>query len=115
MTRRQETRGRRTGIVAGMLFGEYLSIDAIRRYAIILVTLVVCIIVYVAQKYDTQTKMETIQKLRVTLAETRSVAVEQRSLYMSQIRESSITARADSMHLGLVLQDRPPYVLEYVP
>lgn len=98
-------------MTVNLMFGEFLSIRRLRPYLIMLATAVIFGIIYVAQKYRSQTSMETIQHLRTELNEVRSVAIEQRSMYMSAIRESNITRRADSMHLGLALQERPPYVL----
>lgn len=105
----------RRQLLTGVVFGEFFSIRFIRRHAVWLVAFVVLVVVYVADKYRCQTRMETIGRLRTELNEARSVAIEQRSRYMGQIREADICRRADSMGLGLSLQDRPPYTLYYAP
>ena len=64
---------------------------------------------YISVRYDCITAMETVAHLKTRLAVTRTEAQRERSEYMSSTCESAMQQRVDTMHLGLRIQERPPY------
>ena len=73
--------------------------------------LLILIMFYISTKYQCQTGMETIRELEEQLDITKAEGIRERSLYMSRIRESAMTALADSIRPGLAVQQQPPFVL----
>ena len=57
--------------------------------------------------------METIQKLERDLEIVKTESVRERSEYMSRTRESSIKELVDTLHLGLDVQEQPPFIITY--
>jgi hypothetical protein len=76
-----------------------------------LLMLIAMILIYITNKYQCQTRMEEIRRLSQQLEVIETERVRVRSEYMSRIRESSMQQLVDTMHLGLHIQDRPPYHL----
>ena len=75
-------------------------------------TFIVCLImVYISNRYDCVTGMETITALQSELAIVKTELQSERSAYMSSTRESAMHALVDSLHLGLGIQECPPYQL----
>lgn len=73
--------------------------------------LIVMILIYITNKYQCQTRMEEIRKLTRQLEVVETERVRVRSEYMSRTRESAMQELVDTMHLGLRVQERPPYHL----
>lgn len=96
-----------------LLHGRMLSTDFLSRNWMTIFIIVSIIFVYITNKYQCQTRMETIQKLERQLEKINSEGVRQKSAYMSHIRESSMQELADTMHLGLHPQEYPPYFITY--
>jgi hypothetical protein len=57
--------------------------------------------------------MEVIRKLEKELEVVKTERIRERSTYMSNIRETAMRERIDSLHLGLSIQERPPFQLDY--
>ena len=77
-------------------------------------TFIVCLImVYISNRYDCVTGMETITALQSELAIVKTELQSERSAYMSSTRESAMQALVDTLHLGLGIQECPPYQLSY--
>lgn len=77
-------------------------------------TFIVCMfMVYISNRYDCVTGMETITALNSELAIVKTELQSQKSLYMSSTRESAMQTLVDSLHLDLGIQERPPYELHY--
>lgn len=69
--------------------------------------------VYISNKYQVQTKIETIQKLEQELERVRTESVRERSSYMSRTRESSMQVMIDTLRLDLQVREQPPYRISY--
>ena len=77
-------------------------------------TFIVCLImVYISNRYDCVTGMETITALQSELAIVKTELQSERSAYMSSTRESAMQALVDTLHLGHGIQECPPYQLSY--
>lgn len=93
--------------------GRVLSIKFFKKYMFQIIFITVLIMMYVASRYDYKTSMEETVKLKDSLNVARTEMQQQRSKYMSSIRESSMQQIADTLHLDLAIRERPPYVIEY--
>ncbi|MDE6305098.1 MAG: hypothetical protein K2L90_00745 [Muribaculaceae bacterium] len=93
------------------LHGRLLSTDFFARNWLKLLMLIVMILIYITNKYQCQTRMEEIRKLTRQLEVVETERVRVRSEYMSRTRESAMQELVDTMHLGLRVQERPPYHL----
>ena len=91
------------------LHGRMLSIDFFRRHWIAVLGVVIMLMIYITNRYTCQTQMETIQRLQHDLEVAKTERIREKSAYMSQIRESQMQHRVDSLGLGLTVQERPPF------
>lgn len=67
---------------------------------------------YISVRFDCVTAMETVSHLRTRLELVRTDTQRERSAYMSATCESSMQRMVDTLHLGLRIQECPPYRLE---
>lgn len=98
-----------------MAHGRMISSRFFKRYMFQIVFVVALLMVYIANRYDCVTGMETIVKLRRENAIVKTRLQSERAAYMTAIRESAIQQKADSLGLGLSIQHQPPYTLRYAP
>lgn len=97
---------------AGLLVrGQLLDSDFFSRNWLAIVALVVLALAYITNKYSCQTRIEEERRLTEQLEIVKTERVRMRSLYMGRIRESAMQHLVDSLHLGLSVQERPPYKL----
>lgn len=93
--------------------GRVVSSRFFKKY-FIQTTFIVCMfMVYISNRYDCVTGMETITALNNELAIVKTELQSQRALYMSSTRESAMQAMVDTLHLGLSIQECPPYHIVY--
>lgn len=97
-----------------LFLGDIISSEFFNRHKYSIIGMVVLLILYISFQYECKTRMETIDTLNKELAIVRSESIRQKSAYRSKIRESVLTHMADSMHLGLKVQDQPPYKIKYL-
>lgn len=97
--------------IKGVLTGGIVSSDFFKRHKLKIVVVLLLLMFYISTKYQCQTGMETIRRLEEQLDITKAESIRERSQYMSRIRESSMTALADSVRPGLAVQQQPPFVL----
>lgn len=91
------------------MYGQVLSLDFFARHWLIIFTALAIIMMYITNKYNTQTKMEEIRALTRELEIVKTERIRVRSSYMSRIRESEMQNLVDSMGLGLSVSEQPPY------
>ena len=94
-----------------MRYGRSLSVEFFRKNAWLLMLFVVAIIALMGLRYKTKTKMEEIKQLTVELQRAQSSKLQEKSAYMSLIREVEMKKLVDKQGLGLQFQDLPPYEL----
>lgn len=99
--------------ISDLFYGKFLSLDFFRTYWLPIFTGVVLLMVYITNKYNTQTKMEQIRQLNTELQIVQTECIRVRSAYMSRIRESSMQHMVDSLKLNLNIQDQPSFSLTY--
>lgn len=103
-------RPRRT--MTGLLLrGQLLDADFFKRNWLGFTIVVLVALAYITNKYNCQTKMEEERRLTEQLEIVKTERINERSRYMGRIRESSMHQLVDSLHLGLSVQERPPYKL----
>lgn len=107
--KRKETSG---NILRQIMYGQVVSGDFFARNWIVIVLIMFLILIYIAGKYTCMTKMEEVRRLTSELEVVKAERVRVQSEYMSNIRESSMQVMVDSLHLGLKVQDIPPYIIK---
>ncbi len=96
-------------IWSGALHGRVLSLDFLRRNWLLVLAIAAMLLIYITSRYTCMTQMETIQKLQKELEVVKTERIREKSNYMSRIRESQMQHLADSMRLGVTVQEQPPY------
>jgi len=99
-------------VMRRLIFGQVVSSDIFARNWLALILGVFMILAYISGKYSCQTKMEEVRRLTHQYEIINAELVRCRSHYMGRIRESSMQAMVDSLHLGLRVQENPPYRLK---
>ncbi|MCM1483774.1 MAG: FtsL-like putative cell division protein [Muribaculaceae bacterium] len=94
-----------------LLRGHLLDGEFFAKNWLVIAVMVVLALAYITNKYSCQTLMEEEKRLSERLEIVKTERVRMRSIYMGRIRESSMQHLADSMHLGLSIQERPPFRL----
>jgi len=94
-----------------VLFGSFLTSDFLAKHWLKLFLLLLLILGFISTKYQCQTDMEKIRRLSNKLEVVKTERIQQRSTYMSRIRESAMLQLADSIHPGLKVQEQPPFKL----
>lgn len=102
---------RSSSVMRRLLFGQVISSDFFARNWLGIVLGIFIVLAYISGKYSCQRKMEEVRRLTREYEIVSAEMVRMRSSYMSEIRESSMQAMVDSFHLGLSVQENPPYRL----
>lgn len=90
-------------------YGRVVSSRFFKKYLFQVTFAVGLALVYISNRYDCVTGMETIAALQSELDIVRTELQSQRSTYMSSTRESAMQTLVDNLRLGLGIQERPPY------
>ncbi len=106
-----ETKGKKDNdtLLLRALHGRLLSTDFFAKNWLRVLLVVVMILIYITNKYQCLTRMETIRELEQDLEIVETERIRVRSEYMSRIRESAMQQLIDTMHLNLKVQERPPF------
>ena len=96
-------------VLNSALYGRWISTRFFGKYWAVILAAVVMILVYITNRYQCMTAMETIQHLEKELMVVKTERIRQKSYYMSSIRESAMQQRIDSLNLRLKISDRPPF------
>ncbi len=112
---RKSARGEKSEISGTLLkqvmYGRVVSSDFFARHWIAMILIVMMIMVYIAGKYTCQTKMEQVRALTTKLETVRAERIRAKSEYMGKIRESAVMDMVDTLHLGLRIQEYPPFII----
>lgn len=104
---------RKDNVVYRILQGRWFSTSFFLKNAIIIISALIFLMIYISNKYQVQTKIETIHKLQQELERVKTESVRERSEYMSRTRESSMQQMIDTLHLGLEVREHPPFIINY--
>lgn len=100
--------------VRDLRYGQSISIDFFKRNAWLLIIFLVAVLSLIGLRYKTKTKMGEIKRLNHELELARSAKLQEKSAYMSLIRESEMRRLVQEKNLGLVFQEQPPYEVEAI-
>ncbi len=95
-------------------YGRVISSRFFKRYLFQTTFIVGLILIYISNRYDCVTGMETINALQSELDIVRTELQNQRSSYMSMTRESAMQQLVDTLHLNLGIQQQPPYRINLI-
>lgn len=95
-----------------LIHGRMLSTDFFSRHWITITLVVLMFVWYTTNKYECQTRMETIKNLEKELEIVRTERVKAQSEYMSRIRETAMHDLVQRHGLNLYVQEEPPYRLQ---
>lgn len=96
-------------IINRSLNAQIINIDFILRHWLIVLTVLIMFLTYIASKYMVLTHMEQSDRLNASLEIVSAERAHVREGYMSRIRESALAGMVDTMGLGLSVSERPPY------
>lgn len=96
-----------------IIHGQLLTIDFFARHWLKILVCVIMILVYISNKYQCQTRMLEIDKLKKELEIVKNQCISERSIYMGKIRESAMQEMVDSLNLQLKKQEQPPFKISY--
>lgn len=113
MAKKKVAAKKRDNVFSKVVQGRWISTNFFARNTITLIAALFFMMVYISNKYECQTKMETIQRLEHQLEIVKTESVRERSRYMSRTRESAMNAMIDTLRLGLEVQERPPFSIKY--
>ncbi|MBD5194702.1 MAG: hypothetical protein HDS12_02305 [Bacteroides sp.] len=90
-------------------YGRSISIEFFKTNAWLLIIIVVVVISLIGLRYKTKTKMAEIKKLNTELTRAQSLKLQEKSAYMSLIRETEMRRMVREKGLSLEFQEQPPY------
>ena len=99
------------GWMSELRYGRSLSIDFFKANAWLMLLFVVAILALIGLRYKTKTEMAEIKQLTVELQRAESHKLQEKSLYMSLIRESEMVKMVREKNLNLEFQEQPPFEL----
>ena len=99
------------GWVDELRYGQSISLEFFKTNAWLIMVIVVVIGALMGLRYKTKTKMEEIKSLTTELQRSRSIMLEEKSKYMSLIRETEMKKMVHDRGLPLEFQEQPPYRL----
>lgn len=99
------------GWMSELRYGRSLSIDFFKANAWLMLLFVVAILALIGLRYKTKTKMAEIKQLTVELQRAESHKLQEKSLYMSLIRESEMVKMVREKNLNLEFREQPPFEL----
>lgn len=92
-------------------YGSLVSLAFFRRNAWLLIAIIVAVVALIGLRYQTKTKMSQIRSLERELVLAESEKLQEKSEYMSLIRETEMQRLVNEHGLGLTFQEQPPYRL----
>lgn len=99
------------GWVAELRYGQSISIEFFRANAWLIMVTVVVVIALMGLRYKTRTRMEEIKKLTSELQLAESTMLDEKSKYMTLVRETEMKKMVHDRGLHLEFQEQPPYIL----
>ncbi len=101
-------------LVKRIIHGRLLSLDFFSKNWLKILVIIIMILICITNKYQCQTRMETIKKLEQQLEIVKTERIREKSKYMGRIRESSMQELIDTLNLNLQIQESPPFKITYV-
>lgn len=111
MTAKKKKTSQKSSLIGGFTKGRTLSLEFFKANIWLLLLFMVMIIALIGLRYKTKTKMAEIKHLTTELQRAESSKLQEKSLYMSLVRESEMVKMVRERNLNLQFQDQPPYIL----
>lgn len=92
-------------------YGRSISLDFFKNNAWLLLIIVAVVIALIGLRYKNKTKMEEIKRLTTELSRSESEKLEEKSAYMTLIRETEMRRLVKEKGLPLEFQEQPPYII----
>lgn len=92
-------------------YGRSISIEFFKNNAWLLIIIITSVIALIGLRYKTKSKMAEIKRLEVELNRAESEKLQEKSEYMSLIRETEMRRMVHEKGLMLEFQEQPPYEL----
>lgn len=108
----QQTPQKKPSLWKRLRHGQWLSVGDYKRNITGVVIVVTLLLIFISFKFDIQMKIAEIIQLKDQLANAKTNMVSASAAYGSQIRESELTERLDTLHLYLRAAEQPPYYLD---
>lgn len=89
--------------------GRTISVEFFKSNGWLLGIIVVAVIALIGLRYKTKTNMEAITKLTQELSKAESRKLQEKSQYMTLIRETEMRRMVRERGLPLEFQEQPPY------
>ena len=105
------TRKKKNSLIGDAVRGRWLSTRFFSRNWGIILALVILVMIYITNRYQCLTAMESIQRLNKELEVVKSERIRQKSVYMNSIREKTMQKNIREAGLDLTHRDQPPYTL----
>lgn len=100
------------GWVEELRYGQSLSLEFFKTNAWLILIIVVAVVALMGLRYKTKTKMSEIKTLTQELRRAESQMLDEKSSYMTLIRESEMKKMVHERGLPLEFQEQPPYELD---
>ena len=90
-------------------YGRSISVEFFRQNVWLMLVILVSVIALIGLRYKTKTRMAEIRKLNTELERAESNKLQEKSNYMTLIRESEMKRLVKEKGLALEFQEQPPY------
>jgi hypothetical protein len=98
--------------VKEIIHGRIINFDFFRKHFLLVITVLLLIIAYIAMKFTCQMHIAKIMTLTGDLNNAKTDCVKASAGYNSQIRETEMMSLIDTMHIDLASPEQPPYKLK---
>lgn len=95
-----------------LIHGRWLSTNFLSRHWGLILSFVILIMIYITNRYQCITTIETIDALKNELQTVKSERIRVKSEYMSAIREAAMKERLSRLGIRLEVREQPPFRLE---
>lgn len=106
---------KKRGGAGSVLHGRWLSTSFLSRHWGLILSFVILIMIYITNRYQCITTIETIDALKQELQVVKSERIRVKSEYMSAIREAAMKERLSRLGIRLSVREQPPFRLELPP
>lgn len=103
---------KKRGGAGSVLHGRWLSTNFLSRHWGLILAFVILIMIYITNRYQCITTIETIDSLKTELQVVKSERIRVKSEYMSNIREAAMKERLARLGIKLSVREQPPFQLE---
>lgn len=108
---KQKKKHKTPGWVEEFRYGQSISLEFFKANSWIIILIVVGVLALMGLRYKTKTRMAQIKQLNTELQRAESRMLDEKSSYMTLIRESEMKKMVHDRGLSLEFQEQPPFNL----